>query len=76
MDGFHMTCIKKIHIRDNDQLLVVLICKKIIKKLVPCGTDDRLLLSGSRDLDLELVSDHRVYRHASVIDLYLHTKCH
>jgi len=46
-----------------------------VKKLVPCGTDDRLLewLSSRRDLDL--VSGHTAYRRASVIDLYLHTKC-
>ena len=29
-----------------------------------------------RDLDLDLGSGHMAYRHASVIDLYLHTKFH
>jgi len=33
-------------------------------------------LSSSRDLDLDLVPGHTAYRRASVIDLYLHTKCH
>jgi len=28
------------------------------------------------DLDLDLGSGHTAYQHASVIDLYLHTKCH
>jgi len=30
----------------------------------------------SRDLDRDLGSGHTAYRHASVIDLYLHTKFH
>jgi len=30
--------------------------------------------SGARDLDL--VSGHTAYRHASLVDLYLHTKFH
>ena len=33
-----------------------------------------LRLSRTRDLDLG--SGHTAYRHASIIDLYLHTKCH
>jgi len=32
-------------------------------------------LSSTRDLDLDLVSDHTAYHRAPVIDLYLHTKC-
>jgi len=28
------------------------------------------------DLDLDLGSGHTAYRHASVIDLYLHTRFH
>jgi len=31
-------------------------------------------ISRARDLDLDLGSDHTAYRHASLIDLYLHTK--
>jgi len=33
-------------------------------------------LSGARDLDLDLGSGHIAYRHASLIYLYLRTKCH
>jgi len=33
-------------------------------------------LSRARDLDLDFGSGHTAYRHASVIDLYLHTKLH
>jgi len=32
--------------------------------------------SRVRDLDLDLGSGHTAYRHASLIDLYLHTKFH
>jgi len=32
--------------------------------------------SEARDLDLDLESGHTAYRHASLIDLYVHTKCH
>jgi len=44
--------------------------KKLIK-LVPWGTDGRLPLS-----DLDLGSGHTANRRASLIDLYLRTKCH
>ena len=47
--------------------------KLSIKKISPVGTDGRLPLS---DLDLDLGSGHTAYRRASVIDLYLRTKCH
>ena len=30
----------------------------------------------ARDLDLDLGSGHTAYRHASLIDIYLHTKFH
>jgi len=30
----------------------------------------------ARDLDLDLGSGHNAYRHASLIDVYLHTKFH
>jgi len=42
------------------------------QKLVPCGTDGRLLewLSVTRDLDLG--SGRTAYRRASLIELYLH----
>jgi len=30
----------------------------------------------SRDLDLDLGSGHTAYRHASIVDLYVHTKFH
>jgi len=30
----------------------------------------------ARDLDLDLGSDHTAYCHASLVDLYLHTKFH
>jgi len=33
-------------------------------------------LSRARDHDLDLGSGHSAYRRASLIDLYLHTKCH
>jgi len=33
-------------------------------------------LSRARDLDLDLGSGHTAYHHASLIDLYLHTKFH
>jgi len=33
-------------------------------------------LSRARDLDLDLGSGHTAYRHASLIDRYLHTKFH
>ena len=33
-------------------------------------------LQKPRDLDLDLGSGHMAYRHASVIDPYLHTKFH
>jgi len=33
-------------------------------------------LSSSRDLDLDLGLGHTAYRHASLIDLYVHTKFH
>jgi len=33
-------------------------------------------LSSICDLDLDLKSGHAAYRRASLIDLYLHTKCH
>ena len=50
----------------------------ISQKLVPCGTDGWLLewLSSTRDLDLHLGSGHTAHGHASVNDLYLHTKFH
>jgi len=52
-----------------------------IKKLVPCGTDGRLLLSGFKvvvtfTLTLYRVIQHTAYRCASVIDRYLHIKFH
>ena len=31
---------------------------------------------GARDLDLDCGSGHTAYRHASLVDLYLHTKFH
>jgi len=34
------------------------------------------LIAMARDLDLDLKSGHTAYRHASLVDLYLHTKCH
>ena len=47
------------------------------RKLVPCGTDGRLLLSGFQSLmTLTLTLEHTAYRHGSFIDLYLHTKFH
>ena len=33
-------------------------------------------LHRRRDLDLDLESGHTAYHHASVIDLYVHTKFH
>jgi len=30
----------------------------------------------ARDLDLDFVSGHTAYRHASLVDLYLQTKFH
>ena len=33
-------------------------------------------LSKARNLDLDLKSGHTAYRHASLVDLYLHTKFH
>jgi len=33
-------------------------------------------ISRAQDLDLDLGSGHTAYRHASVVDLYLHTKFH
>jgi len=33
-------------------------------------------LSRARDFDFDLGWGHTAYRHASLIDLYLHTKCH
>jgi len=33
-------------------------------------------ISGARDLDLDLGSGHTAYRHASLVDLYIHTKFH
>jgi len=45
------------------------------RKLVPCGTDGRLLLSGFQSLmTLTLTLDHMAYRRGSFIDLHLHTK--
>jgi len=44
-----------------------------VEKLVPWGTDGRLPLS---DLDLDIGSGHTAYHRASLIDLYLRTKCH
>jgi len=35
-----------------------------------------LQLSRARDLDLDVGSGHTAYRHASIVDLYLHTKFH
>ena len=33
-------------------------------------------LLRARDLDLDLGLGHTAYRHASVVDLYVCTKCH
>jgi len=33
-------------------------------------------LSWARDLDLDLGTGHTAYRHALLVDLYLHTKFH
>ena len=41
------------------------------KKISLVGTDGRLPLS-----DLDLGSGHTAYRRATLIDLYLRTKCH
>jgi len=32
--------------------------------------------SEARDLDLDIELGHKAYRHASLIDLYVHTKFH
>jgi len=44
-----------------------------LQKLVPWGTDGRLPLS---DLDVDLGSGHTAYSRATLIDLYVRTKCH
>jgi len=49
--------------------------------LIVNGRGNRLKMQFSelqkpRDLDLDLGSGHAAYRRASVIDLYLQTKCH
>ena len=33
-------------------------------------------IPGARDLDLDLGSGHTAYRHASLVDVYLHAKFH
>jgi len=33
-------------------------------------------ISRARDLDLNFGSGHTAYRHASLVDVYLHTKYH
>ena len=33
-------------------------------------------ISWARDLDLDVGSGHTAYRHASLVNLYLHTKFH
>jgi len=50
--------------------------RKNTEKLVPWRSTPLEWLSSSRDLDLDLGSGHTAYHHASLIDLYLHTKVH
>jgi len=48
----------------------------LYKKLVPCGTDGWLLLSGFQALVTLTLTLDRVIRHTIVMKLYLHLKCH